>query len=204
MSSFTLDKNKILDASRIVFARHGFRKASLADIVRPLGVAKTALYHYFPGGKRELIKAVIQREADMILCEMRCAIDKEQDPRYRLRALIVSKLTYFHQLRELFEISQDVGDEIAQLYYTNEKAYHEAEQDLILEILMNGCEAGYFSIADPRATALSIRVLLHHFERSFVFEKNRDEMEKTVDDLLNILFYGIINHQTLSLKRGNF
>ncbi|MDD5169804.1 MAG: helix-turn-helix domain containing protein, partial [Syntrophales bacterium] len=89
-----LDRNKILDVSRAVFARHGFRKASLTDIVRPLGVAKAALYHHFPGGKREILHAVIQREEDAVLMEMRRAADAGESPQAKLQALIRAKLAH--------------------------------------------------------------------------------------------------------------
>ena len=197
-----LDKQKILEASIRAFAKHGFRKASLTDITRPLGVAKTALYHHFPGGKRELIHAVIRSETDLILREMQNAIAAEADPRRQLRAMILAKLTHFHHLKELLDVSQDVGEELAEIYYSQERAYHDAEEHLILNILQYGCEKGYFSITDPHATALSICVVGHYFERSFVFEKSPDDMEKTVDDLLNILFYGIVDHRLYG-KRGN-
>ncbi len=197
MSSF-LDKNKILDASRAVFAKHGFRKASLADIARPLGVAKTALYHYFPEGKRELIHAVMQREEDTILLEMQKAKAAHTDPRGQLRALIVSKLTHFHFLRELYEVPVDVGEEIYQIYNSHKTAFHDSETNLIKDILTNGQMTGLFRLGDAARTASHIRMVLHHMELSFVFDKNRQEMERDIDALLEILFYGIVNLQNQS------
>ena len=81
----TLERNRILDACLAAVARHGFRKASLTDIAKPLGVAKTALYHHFPGGKRELMNAVIQREEDIVLQAMRETIEVKDNPEKMLR-----------------------------------------------------------------------------------------------------------------------
>ena len=60
--AITLDREKIIDSARQQFAKLGLRKASLTDIARPLGVGKTAIYHHFPGGKRELMEEVTHRE----------------------------------------------------------------------------------------------------------------------------------------------
>lgn len=190
--AITLDKNKIMDAGLTVFAQHGFRKASLADIARPLGVAKTALYHYFPGGKRELLHSLIQREEDLVLCEMRRAMTTAMDPREQLHALIVSKLDHFSRLRELLDVSQDVGEEIFLIYKGHETSFHEAEEAMIRQILDTGCETGLFQIADTARIASNIRIILHHLEFPFVFEKNRENREKDIDILLDILFYGIV------------
>ena len=194
----TLDKNKILDSGLAVFARHGFRKASLADIAHPLGVAKTALYHHFPGGKRELLHALIQREADLVLDKMRHALASETDPRMQLRTLIVSKLNHFSRLRELLDVSTDVGEEIYFIYKSHETSFHDAEDTMIKQILDRGCETGLFRIDNPAETAAHIRMVLHHLEFPFVFEKNNADREKDIDALLNLLFYGIVKRSTNS------
>ena len=56
-----LDREMILNEALTVFGRLGFRKASISDIVRPLGVGKTAIYHHFPGGKNEIIDTCLLR-----------------------------------------------------------------------------------------------------------------------------------------------
>jgi AcrR family transcriptional regulator len=194
----TLDKNKILDAGLTVFARHGFRKASLADIAHPLGVAKTALYHHFPGGKRELLHALIQREADLVLDKMRRSLASEKDPRAQLRALIASKLNHFSRLRELLNVSSDVGEEIYLIYKTHETSFHDSEDAMIKQILDTGCKTGLFRIEDTDQTAAHIRLVLHHLEFPFVFEKSGADREKDIDALLNLLFYGIVKRPTNS------
>ena len=189
----TLNKNKILDAARFVFAKHGFRKASLADMARPLGVANTALYHYFPGGKRELFDAVIQREEDILLSEMHRAVQAMTDPRRRLRALILAKLKHIQGLRALLDVPVDVGEEIAKIYYAHETAFHEKELEMLRQVLAEGRQAGVFRISDVAPTAATIRKVLRYMEFPLVFEKDREHMERDVDALLKVLFYGIVD-----------
>jgi AcrR family transcriptional regulator len=51
----------VLDAAASVFAEGGFSAASMAAIASTAGVAKAVLYDCFPGGKRELYEALLDR-----------------------------------------------------------------------------------------------------------------------------------------------
>ncbi|PKN75767.1 MAG: hypothetical protein CVU52_05765 [Deltaproteobacteria bacterium HGW-Deltaproteobacteria-10] len=188
--AISLDRNKILDVCRAEVARHGFRKASLTDIARHLGVAKTALYHHFPGGKRELMNALIQREEDIVLHEMRETIKIKEDPKKMLRDLILAKLVHFHRLRELFDVIIDVGEEVAKIYYEHRTTFHSAELAMIQNILEIGQEQNVFRHSNMTRLASIIHSVLHHLELPLVFN-NKDEMEKEIDELLAVLFYGI-------------
>lgn len=189
-----LERNRILDACLSAVARHGFRKASLTDIARPLGVAKTALYHHFPGGKRELMNAVIQREEDIVLHEMRETIKVKEDPKKMLRNLILAKLTHFSRLRELFDVIIDVGEEVAQIYYQHKTTFQTAELGMIQNILQIGQEQNMFRPSNMTRLASIIHSVLHHLELPLVFN-SREDMEQIVDELLAVLFYGIVAKQ---------
>jgi TetR/AcrR family transcriptional regulator, lmrAB and yxaGH operons repressor len=44
-----------------VFQKHGYDCASLAELSQATGLGKSSLYHYFPGGKADMARAVIER-----------------------------------------------------------------------------------------------------------------------------------------------
>lgn len=189
----SLDRDKILNAALIVFARQGFRKASLNDIVRPLGVAKTAIYHYFSGGKRQLMDELLQREEDIVLDKMRRSISEQEDPRHKLRVLILTKIRHFRNLRELLNVPQDVGEEMASIYLNHEMSFHAEERKMIQDILNCGQRKGMFRSTDPSRLAENIQLVLHRLAVVLIFEGDMTAMERGVDDLLDILFHGIMN-----------
>jgi TetR/AcrR family transcriptional repressor of lmrAB and yxaGH operons len=189
----SLDRDKILNAALIVFARQGFRKASLNDIVRPLGVAKTAIYHYFPGGKRQLMDELLQREEDIVLEKMRCAMAEHKDPRHKLRVLILTKIRYFRNLRELLNVPKDVGEEIASIYTNHEMSFHMEERKMIQSLLEYGQQEEMFRRIDRVRLAENIQLVLHRLAVVLIFEKDMEAMEKDIDGLLDILFHGIMN-----------
>ncbi|WP_298281133.1 TetR family transcriptional regulator, partial [uncultured Bradyrhizobium sp.] len=53
-------KDRILDATMLVFRRHGFRRSSIEQVAEAAGLTRQALYHHFES-KEALFRAVIER-----------------------------------------------------------------------------------------------------------------------------------------------
>lgn len=191
----SLDKTQILDAARAAFARHGFRKTSLGDIAQPLGVAKTALYHHFPGGKEDIFHAVINREEETVLANMEEAVALEDNPSRRLRALVLAKLIHLRHLRDLLMVPRDVGEEVSLLYEAHETAFRTAERALIARILATGQEVGLFRRIDLEALAIRVQFVLNRMELPLLFEESPEEMTRELDGLLDLLLHGILKQE---------
>ena len=48
----------LVEAARQCFTEYGYEATTVAEVLQRAGMARGALYHYFPGGKRELFEAV--------------------------------------------------------------------------------------------------------------------------------------------------
>jgi AcrR family transcriptional regulator len=58
---------QILDGALKVFASKGFDRATNSDVARAAGIKSPGLiYHYFPGGKTELLEQVLDRDVPML------------------------------------------------------------------------------------------------------------------------------------------
>ncbi len=195
-----LDRESILEEAQRVFARHGFRKASLTDVVRGLGVGKTAIYHHFPGGKGEIVDACLQREEEAVLATMRSAVAAHRDPRHQLRAMVAAKLEHITKLRDVLSIGGDVGHELGQLYRQHERRFTLYEESLIESILRRGQEMGVFRPADPQRLARGLRTLLGQLEVEIAFDAESDNPESRLNTTLELLFYGLVatDHQPRS------
>jgi AcrR family transcriptional regulator len=66
----TAQRKRVLDGARTVFARYGFRKATMEDIAREAGVSRPALYQWFDGKR-----AVFQALAELVAAEALSAAD---------------------------------------------------------------------------------------------------------------------------------
>jgi Transcriptional regulator len=54
----------ILDVATELFHKLGYFQTGIAEINKQAGVSKGVFYHYFPGGKLQLVKSVLQRDYD--------------------------------------------------------------------------------------------------------------------------------------------
>lgn len=54
-------REEVVDRLLTVFRRSGYDGASLADLSAATGLGRSSLYHYFPGGKEDMARAVLDR-----------------------------------------------------------------------------------------------------------------------------------------------
>jgi AcrR family transcriptional regulator len=59
MPAALLSKDEVLARLLATFRSDGYDGASLAELSQRTGLGKSSLYHYFPGGKAEMAKAVL-------------------------------------------------------------------------------------------------------------------------------------------------
>jgi AcrR family transcriptional regulator len=70
---------QLIEAARRLFAADGYQATSLDDVVAAAGMTKGALYHHF-AGKRELFRAVFEREEQELARACHAAYQRESDP----------------------------------------------------------------------------------------------------------------------------
>ncbi len=157
-----LTRERILDVARLHFGRFGYRKASLVDIARDLGVVKGALYYHVPGGKLAMFNAVMDREEERLIARMREAVARADDPREALRGAVRARLDYLRELKDLLGVRREIGEEISALTLAQERRFRRRERDLVEEILIRGEERGVFARVEPRrAAAAAIQAMIH-------------------------------------------
>lgn len=60
-------RQKLIDTARMLFAQNGFAATSIRELHRTAGLTDGILYHYFPGGKQELFRVIIEEEFEQIV-----------------------------------------------------------------------------------------------------------------------------------------
>ena len=61
MPKAILTRDQVIDRLMTAFRRHGYAGASLAELSKATGLGKSSLYHYFPDGKDDMTRAVLDR-----------------------------------------------------------------------------------------------------------------------------------------------
>jgi AcrR family transcriptional regulator len=81
-------EDRAVQATLNCVARHGLAKTTFDDVAREAGCARATLYRYF-GGKRQLVRVVVAREAARIAAGVREAADAETTLEDAVVAMVV-------------------------------------------------------------------------------------------------------------------
>lgn len=188
-------RDQVVQAARLVFARFGYKKTALDDIAREARKGKSTIYYYFKS-KDEIFKAVIDAEAEIRKHAIQEQINQISDSKRKLKTYIYVRMQTLKMVVNYYEaIKNDLLDN---LYFVNgfRNEHFEDEIMQIKNLLLDGIEKGVFSIANPELTAKTIVTILQGFEVPLILKNLSDEeLQKSIDEMLNILFFGIVAHK---------
>ena len=185
-------REQLVQAARQVFVRFGYKKTALDDIARESRKGKSTIYYYFKS-KDEIFKAVIDAEAEIRAKTIDEQISIIDDPQLKLKTYIYVRMLTLKKVGNYYEaIKNDLLDN---LYFVNSfrTNHFDAEINLVKDLLLEGIEKGVYTIQNPELTAKTIVTLLQGFEVPLILKNLSDEeLQKSVDEMLNILFFGIV------------
>ncbi len=185
-------REHLIQAARQVFMRYGFKKTALDDIAKEARKGKSTIYYYFKS-KDEIFKAVIEAESEIRNQTIDEQVAAVSDSREKLRTYIFVRLLSFKKVDNYYEaIKNDLLDN---LYFINTlRIKHlDSEVTFVKNLLLEGIEKGVYKIQNPELTARTIVTLLQGFEVPLIQKNLSDEeIQRSIDEMLNILFHGII------------
>lgn len=95
---------RILEAGYACVARYGMGKTSIDDVARQAGLSRATVYRQFPGGRDQLVRAVVLWETERFFERLAQAVALVEG----LEALLVEALMFAHQAVEGHDVLQKV------------------------------------------------------------------------------------------------
>ena len=190
-------REQVVHAARLVFARFGYKKTALDDIAREAKKGKSTIYYYFKS-KDDIFKAVIDAEAEIRVDAIEEQICRIEDPIQKLKTYTYVRMLTLKMVVNYYEaIKNDLLDK---LYFVDSlrNDHFEAEIKRVIQLLEEGIQKKIFTIQNPELTAKTIVTALHGFEVPLILKNlSNEDLQKSVDEMLNILFYGIVTKQAV-------
>jgi AcrR family transcriptional regulator len=183
-------RDQILDAAARAFGRYGFRKTSIADIVREAGVARATVYNHF-STKEEIFSAVVKREVTDLIGKVHDAVARESSTPDRLRAAVLTHMDEIQKKVNVFRLTDESFQEI--LPMTREVTHELTEGALKTYrwILSEGVKSGEVAVDDIDTVAWTV---LLAFKGVFMTTLSGQVEERTpgvADMLLEIIWNGL-------------
>lgn len=185
-------REQVVQAARLVFAHFGYKKTALDDIAREAKKGKSTIYYYFKS-KDDIFKAVIDTEAEIRAKTIEDQISQIEDPIQKLKTYVFVRMLTLKMVVNYYEaIKNDLLDN---LYFVNNLRSDHFEEEVrqVKNMLEEGIQKEIFTIQNLELTAKTIVTALYGFEVPLIMKNLSDEeLQKSVDEMLNIFFYGVV------------
>ena len=93
-------RERILDGALDVFARKGYHRAIVDDIVRASGTSKGAVYHHFPN-KEAVFAALVDDFAELLVSRVATAVSRRHGALAKVDGALTAALTTFADNEQL-------------------------------------------------------------------------------------------------------
>lgn len=186
-----LNREAILQIAQDIFSRYGYKKTTLDDIANAVRKGKSSLYYYF-NSKEDLFQAVIAKEVDILREALEKVVFRSLDPEEKLREYILTKLSTFRDLANLYNALENDVTAIGFIEEIKEKNVKD-EIRMIKRILIEGVRRFKFQIDDLNLTALGISMAIKGLEMPLTAGSYGSyDIEMAVDNMVRIICYGIM------------
>jgi AcrR family transcriptional regulator len=185
-------KDTIISVARHIFSRFGFKKTTMDEIAQAARKGKSSIYYYF-ASKEEIYQAVVEKEASLLKTELISAIASVDDPREKLKVYVLVRMKTISKLANFYNAIRN--EYLSHLEFINQirAQYDRDEIQMVEGILLEGVKDNEFKIENTSLAAIAIVTALKGMEIPMFWEKEEQDVEKQLDNLINILFYGVVN-----------
>jgi len=183
-------KQTIIIAAKGLFSRFGLGKTTMEDIARASNKGKSTLYYYFKS-KEEVFVSVIMQEIAGLKSAIEDAVNNEEDPYYKLRKLVHTRLAYLSRKTDEYT---SIREEYLKNYgFIKELLddYSKWEISIIKGIIEYGRENGLFEVTDTIGVSRAIFFAIKGLEYPWMTDFSKEELEKTTEILMDLLLKGI-------------
>ena len=188
-------RDLILDAVDVLLAKFGYKKMTMEDVARQVGIGKGTIYIHFPG-KEELILSHIDRIAERIVAKIREIAGSSDSPDRRIRKMLVHRVLFrFDSVAHYSQNLSDLLSSVRTALLARREGHFEKEAAVFEDILREGARLGSLECPDPRATSF---VLIQSTNSLLPFSLSvrelgrREEVEDQVGRIADLLIKGLL------------
>lgn len=168
-----------------IFRELGYSGASLSEITHRSGLGKSSLYHFFPGGKKEMAATVLDDIATWFEQNVYAPLRSSNNLDKSIKAMFDAVDGYFYSGNRVCLVGAFALDDTRDIFAEEVNDYFTAWNDALIKALKQG---GY-SLKDARETAEEIvsgiqgaLVLARSQDDPRVFSRAIKRLRKRVDN----------------------
>lgn len=141
-------RDAILDATDRLLTRYGYKKMTIDDLAREVGIGKGSIYLHF-SSKEEIALSHIDRIIERLKKNLRAIVDKPLSVEERLSEMICERVLY--RFDSVQHYSQSLDELLAHLrakLLDRRKRYFDEEARIFAAVIAEGQASGLFASGD--------------------------------------------------------
>ena len=149
-------RDAILDATDRLLATSGFKKMTIEDLAKEVGIGKGSVYLHFES-KEEIALSHIDRIVERLKSNLLDIAGRGGPCEKRLRAMLIERV--MNRFDSVQHYSQSLNELLASLrprLLERRQRYFEEEARIFAAVLDEGAKAGIFDIKSPNQTASAL------------------------------------------------
>jgi len=187
-------RDAILDATDDLLRRYGYRKMTIDDLAREVGIGKGTVYLYFPS-KEEIALCHIDRIIERLKTRLWEMANSELSHEQKIRRMLIERVMFrFDAVQHYTTSLNDLLAQVRTRLLDRRKRYFEEEANVFQKVLAEARDAGVF-IGDPftiSRTLLNATNSLLPYSLSTSELGSRDEIEEKSRQIADLALFGII------------
>lgn len=184
-------KKRILEAATRVFAKKGFYNSKISDVALEAEVAHGTVYLYFKS-KEELLVSIFQSSLRELIQYVKIEIQKEDNPKSRLRRMISLQIELIEtnpELTALLLVEFPQTGKFLDSHAVDEVATY---IDMVASIIREGVEEGVFADhVDANVVATLIYSAIQGIATRWILEDRKYPLKKIADEISEVFLEGI-------------
>jgi len=185
-------RDYIVGVARRIFTRNGFKKTTMEEIAAACHKGKSSIYYYFQS-KEEIFRAVVEKEAEELKERLNRTLQKDDRAIDRLKAYILFRLYRVRSLENFYAALKEEDLSHMDFILQIRRNFDMEERQLVREILEDGMSNGSFQIGSSEIGAIAISTMMKGLELPLLLsDEHKTDREELLEDLIRVLFYGII------------
>ncbi|MFN2482067.1 MAG: TetR/AcrR family transcriptional regulator [Pyrinomonadaceae bacterium] len=196
-------RDAILDATDRLLARYGYRKMTIEDIAREVGIGKGSVYLHF-ASKEEIVLSRVDRLVERLKERLRALAASDADAAIRLRLMLLTRVLYrFDSVQHYTQSLDDLLAALRPRLLARRARYFDEEAQIFAEVLSEGRASGEFEFADALTTAdalLDATNSLLPYSLSTTELGEREEVKERTTQIADLMLHGLLKSKRGSMK----
>lgn len=191
-------REAILDATDRLLAQYGYKKMTIDDLAREVGIGKGSVYLHFTS-KEEIVLSHIDRIVERLKEKLHLIAAENVSPGERLRKMLLIRVLYRFDSVQHYTLSlNDLLAAIRQQLLARRRTYFAEEARIISEIIKKGQESDDFAGGDEMKIAETLLLATNSllpYSLSAGELGEREEIEEKAARLADLLLSGVLRRR---------